>query len=36
LEWHRNKGNTIIVIAHSPSILKICDNILVIEKGRIK
>lgn len=30
LQWYRNKGNTIIVIAHRDAMLKICDDIIVV------
>jgi len=36
IEWYKNNGNTVIIIAHSDSTLKICDNIVVLEDGVIK
>lgn len=36
IEWYKNQGNTVIIIAHSESSLKICDNIAVLEDGVIK
>jgi ATP-binding cassette, subfamily C, bacteriocin exporter len=36
IEWYKNKGNTVIMIAHSESTLKICDNIVVLDDGVIK
>jgi ABC-type multidrug transport system fused ATPase/permease subunit len=36
IEWYKTKGNTVIIIAHSESTLKICDNIAVLEDGVIK
>ena len=33
--WYKNKGNTVIMITHSKSTLKICDNIVVLEDGVI-
>ena len=36
IEWYKNKGNTVIIIAHSESTLKICDNIAVLDDGVIK
>jgi ATP-binding cassette subfamily B protein len=35
IEWYRNKGNTVIIIAHNDTTLKICDNIAILENGRI-
>jgi ATP-binding cassette subfamily B protein len=36
IEWYKNKGNTVIIIAHSDSTLKICDNIAILENGFLK
>lgn len=36
IEWYRSNGNTVIIIAHNESTLKICDNIVVLEDGVIK
>ena len=36
IEWYKNIGNTVIIIAHSESTLKICDNIVVLDDGVIK
>jgi ATP-binding cassette subfamily B protein len=36
IEWYKNNGNTVIIIAHGESTLKICDNIVVLENGVIK
>lgn len=36
IEWYKNHGNTVIIIAHSDTTLKICDNIAVLEDGAIK
>ena len=36
IEWYKTIGNTVIIIAHSDSTLKICDNIVVLEDGVIK
>jgi ATP-binding cassette subfamily B protein len=36
IEWYKNLGNTVIIIAHSDSTLKFCDNIVVLEDGVIK
>ena len=36
IEWYKNCGHTVIIIAHSESTLKICDNIVVLEDGVIK
>jgi len=36
IEWYKNNGNTVIIIAHSESSLKICDNIAVLDDGVIK
>jgi ATP-binding cassette subfamily B protein len=33
IEWYKNCGNTVIIIAHSDSTLKICDNIAVLNDG---
>lgn len=35
IEWYASKGNTVIIIAHDDTSLKICDNIVVLENGRI-
>jgi ATP-binding cassette, subfamily C, bacteriocin exporter len=36
IEWYKNSGNTVIIIAHSESTLKICDNIVILDDGVIK
>lgn len=36
IEWYKNIGNTVIIVAHNDSTLKICDNIVVLEDGVIK
>ncbi|MBL7698185.1 MAG: ATP-binding cassette domain-containing protein, partial [Chitinophagaceae bacterium] len=36
IEWYKNHGNTVVIIAHSDSTLKICDNIAVLDGGVIK
>lgn len=36
IEWYKNQGNTVIIIAHNDSTLKICDNIAVLDDGRMK
>jgi len=36
IEWYKNNGNTVIIIAHSESTLKICDNIVILENGVIQ
>lgn len=36
IEWYNRKGNTVIIIAHTESALKICDKIVVLENGRIE
>jgi ATP-binding cassette subfamily B protein len=35
IDWYNSKGNTVIIIAHHDSSLKICDNIVVLNNGRI-
>ncbi len=35
MRWYRDKGNTIIIIAHKDSTLRICDTIIVIQDGQI-
>lgn len=36
IEWYKRKGNTVIIVSHSDSTLKICDNIAVLEDGVVK
>jgi ATP-binding cassette, subfamily C, bacteriocin exporter len=36
IEWYKNNGNTVIMITHSQSTLKICDNIVVLDNGVIR
>jgi ABC-type multidrug transport system fused ATPase/permease subunit len=36
IEWYKNNGNTVIMITHSESTLKICDNIVVLDNGVIR
>lgn len=36
IEWYRDSGNTVIIIAHNDTTLKICDNIAVLENGVIR
>jgi ABC-type bacteriocin/lantibiotic exporter with double-glycine peptidase domain len=35
IEWYRNLGNTVIIVAHNDHTMKICDNIAVLEGGLI-
>lgn len=35
IEWYKCKGNTVIIITHNVSTLKICDNIVSLKNGRI-
>jgi ABC-type bacteriocin transporter len=35
IDWYNSKGNTVIIIAHHDTSLKICDNIVVLNNGRI-
>lgn len=35
IEWYKSKGNTVIIITHNVSTLKICDNIVSLKNGRI-
>jgi ABC-type bacteriocin/lantibiotic exporter with double-glycine peptidase domain len=35
IEWYNSKGNTVIIIAHHESSLKICDNIVNLKNGQI-
>lgn len=30
IDWYRKKGNTVIIISHSDTALKICDNIVIL------
>ncbi|HUQ66602.1 MAG TPA: peptidase domain-containing ABC transporter [Flavitalea sp.] len=36
IEWYKRNGNTVIIIAHSETTLKICDNIAVLDDGVIR
>ena len=35
IEWYKNPGNTVIIISHSDTALKICNNIVTLNHGQV-